>query len=106
MKELMMIKSYLFCPRCGSYSELYFKHCDTTNKTFLFCDECTSFWMDPPIFLEEINPTVLDENGIGIIVWNKPLPKIGCPYSKIRYATLDEIIAFGWEKYIQNNEHG
>jgi len=101
-----MIRSNLFCPRCGDYGQLRFLYCSENTRVFLYCHECDAYWMDPPEFQVELSSRFYDKNQKIILDRDLVIPGIGCPYSKIRYATLDEIIAFGWEKYIQNNEHG
>jgi hypothetical protein len=79
------------CPFCGQ-GAIGFLHCIDTLDVILLCDECDSAWLDPAtITAQEARfpdpPDFL-------------VPGVQCSLYRTRWATRQEIVQRGWERYI------
>ena len=70
------------CPVCCKYGRLEINKDITNNEYILICEECLAKWKSPQDALEHRN----GQRNFGT--------------GKVRAATLDEIKALGWDKFI------
>jgi hypothetical protein len=88
------------CPFEGPFGHIYFQICPNSGKIFLICNECERIFETPEKLelLEEIDyPT---DPLLGIRDFNQEIKEIGCSINETREATKEEIIKFGWEKFM------
>lgn len=74
------------CPHCGEYGGIYAAKNKKDGKLWAYCDECDTLWRN----IEDVdNDLYIDENWQEVFEWDG-------------YATIEEIEAFGWGKYIKS----
>jgi hypothetical protein len=95
-----MIYSKINCPYEGSYGQMYFQVCQNTGKVFLICSECERMFSSPEDLEFEIDCPLKDS--MSIRDFSKIIPELGCSMQETRPATKEEIINYGWEKYLIN----
>lgn len=74
------------CPICFHYGRLEIDKEVTNNEYFVMCEECLAEWKNPQSALKNVNGKRCFTKG------------------KVRAATIEEIKALGWDKYIVNTE--
>lgn len=96
-----MIMSTQFCPRCGLDGELYIKYCPKNRKLFFYCEECDTFWLDPPDFTTDTNNWFTDDKGRWKISDMRPIPGVGCSMLEIEDPLPSLVTCLGWGQYLR-----
>lgn len=73
------------CPEC-EFGSIYAVRNKKNNKLCAYCEECDTLWKNP----DDVKRGYFFEDSDREFVWGG-------------YATLEEVIAFGWKKYIRWN---
>ena len=81
------------CPICGLQGDLLFTLYTDRNVMAVQCDEWTKVWLDPKSIHR--HNVILPEDPWLIV------PEIQCSVWNSRRATSEEIVAQGWEEYIE-----
>lgn len=89
-----MIVAQNFCPFDGPYGQIGFRLCSDGKTIVLMCDECDAVWLDPQNLEGE---SFLSLQSSDFIV---PGTDCSVRFPESRWATRDEIVNFGWEKFI------
>ena len=80
------------CPVCKDGGHVGFRWCDDQEKLLLVCDECALVWSRPDEVDEAhaLDPLLPE--------FARRLP--GLSLANSRWATADEVLAYGWGQYI------
>ena len=82
-----------FCPFCGWQSALLFIAYTDKNVIVVKCNECAAVWGDPGAVHRH---NALRPHPLTLIA-----PELNCLWDFARRATREEIVAQGWEAYMQ-----
>ncbi len=98
-----MLYANIPCPRDGLYGQLQFHYCPESEKVFLICDECLSLWFDIEDLDNQLDYPYMDHDNPlwPSHIYHFPIQELGCYLSQTREATEEEIVMYGWGKYIR-----